>query len=204
MKNLIYFLLFIFFISCTGNLQVNQALLPELNEMDYEVISAAIDLYLDNYKKGSYSADDSVIYEGTGNRFPKAIIVPDSTKIEYLSNWSFDDHKNKGFNDKYLTDRIKTLNKRSYKIDLKKISTFKTYSNQINGKVISIKELYKLFPDVWGFVGFSKPSINEEGNTAVIYMTFFKDGTWGEANYLWLKKENGKWILYDNRELWIS
>lgn len=185
-------------------MQVNQALLPELNEMDYEVISAAIDSYLDKYKNGSYSPEDSVFYEGTGNRFPLAIIVPDSTKIEYLSNWSFDDHKDKGFNDKYLTDRIKLLNKKKYRIDLNRITSIKTYSNKINNEVIKIEEMYKRYPDIWGFVGFSKPSINIEENSAVIYITFFKAGLWGEANYLWLKKEYGKWILYDNIQLWIS
>lgn len=204
MKNLTYFLLFIFFLSCSSNRQVNQALLPELNEMDYEVISAAIDSYLDKYKKGSYSADDSAFYEGTGNRFPKAIIVPDSTEIEYLSNWSFDDHKDKGFTDKYLTDRIKPLNKKRYKIDFNRITSIKTYTNKINNEFIEIEEMYKRYPDIWGFVGFSKPSINIEENSAVIYITFFKHGLWGEANYLWLRKENGKWILYDNRQLWIS
>lgn len=147
MKNLTYFLLFIFFIffiffvSCSGNRQVNQALMPELDEMDYEVISAAIDLYLDKYKRGSYPEEDTLIFEGTGNRLPLAIIVPDSTKIEYLSNWSFDDHEDMGFNDKYLTDRIKSLNKKRYKIDFNRITSIKTYSNKNNNEVIKIEEM---------------------------------------------------------------
>lgn len=204
MKNLTYFLLFSVIISCTGNQYSSKALLPELDALDYEVISAAIDLYLDKYKGGSYPAEDTVFYKGTGNRFPLALIIPDSTNIEYLSNWSFDDHNDKGFNDKYLTDRIKPLNKRRNKIDLNRITSIKTYSNTINNEVIKIEEMYKLYPDIWGFVGFSRPSINIEENSAVIYITFFKHGLWGEANYLWLKKENGKWILYDNIQLWIS
>ena len=204
MKDLTYFLFFIFFISCSGNRQVNQALLPELDEMDYEVISAAIDLYLDKYKRGSYPEGDSSFYEGTGNRLPLAVLIPDSTGIEYLSNWTFDQHKDKGFNDKYLTDRMKPLNKRKYKIDQNKITSIKTYSDKDVANSKNYEEIYKLYPDIWGFINFSKPSLNIEENVAVIYITFFKAGLWGEANYLWLKKENGKWVIYDNRQLWIS
>lgn len=204
MKNLYYLLLFGMLISCSGNRQADKALLPELDEIDYEVISAAIDLYLDKYKKGSYATEDTMLYKGSGNRFPLAIIIPDSTNIEYLSIWSFDKHKDKGFNDKYLTDRIKSLNKKRYKIEPSKITSIKTYSNIVDSKIIKLEKMYELYSDAWGFVCFSKPSINDNYDLAVIYIEFVKHSKWARGDYLWLKKDNGKWILIDKGGVWES
>lgn len=206
MKSALIILLLGFIYGCGGTEnQSYKASIPELDSTDYEIISAAIQEIIKPYQNKpipDYYTDD--VRNSAGNPLPEAVIILDSTDIEYISNWSYDKHHKKDSTDTYMTDRLTFENRKRYSIDKNRITGIKTYIlDQITRKY-GFEKLYSKYPDAWSVVGFSKPSYSLNSDKAVLFIFFQKAGKWGEGHYFWFKKEGNQWINYDKIMLWIS
>lgn len=191
---------------CNNNEVSEKAALPELDSTDYEIISAALNYFLGEFRYNSYPKYDTNYFDRIYSGVTKAevLIIPEFTDFEPFSRMKFENRREFDSSEQYIAKRFAIENSIKYRIDNSRISTFKTYLLQQSQLDADFKKLYSEFPDAWGIAGFSKPTVTINKEKAVIYVYFHKSGKWGKALYMWLIKENGRWIQYEIIGSWIS
>ena len=65
-------------------------------------------------------------------------------------------------------------------------------------------KFYKKFPDSSGIIFFSKVGFNGRHDQAFVYAGRNCGDLCGEGEYVLLKKLNGKWVIQQERGLWVS
>jgi hypothetical protein len=191
----------------------------ELDSLDYVVISSAIEQYFFHPNTLSHrfqSSFDSLagIDRAIKREDIKMLLIEDST-INYLDSVSQYVHREHNVidgSDSSLTEKIVEVNQNRFKIDNSKITTFETRlisNNEIRTLLDSIiyygaDKLYKKYPTAFGIISCSKPAFNTNKDRAIIYLSFYNDPDSGHGDFLWLKKVDSKWIVYDLVFLWVS
>ena len=65
-------------------------------------------------------------------------------------------------------------------------------------------KFYKKFPDSSGIIFFSQVGFNGPHDRAFLYAARSCGDLCGEGEYVLLKKLNGKWVIHQERGLWVS
>lgn len=204
--NIFLIVCFALYIGCNNDNVSEKARIPELDSTDYEIISAALDNFLIQYKTGSYAEKDKAYYDREYSSVSEAevLMIPELTDFEPLSNMKFENRRDFDSSEHYIARRFPIENSIKYRIDNSRITTFKTYMLPQSERDADFKKLYSEFPDAWGIAGFSKPSYTTNREKAVIYIYYHKSGKRGKALYMWLIRQNGRWIQYDIIDSWVS
>lgn len=63
---------------------------------------------------------------------------------------------------------------------------------------------YKKYPQSSGLISFSNIGFNRERTQALVYVGINCGWLCGDGSFKFLQKINGKWIIKDNVELWVS
>jgi len=77
-------------------------------------------------------------------------------------------------------------------------------ANDIEGPGNYWDRFYKKFPDSPGFIAFSKVGFNNQHDQAFVYVTRGCGELCGGAEFVLLKKVNGKWEIVNEQVQWVS
>jgi hypothetical protein len=63
---------------------------------------------------------------------------------------------------------------------------------------------YKKYPEANGIIHFSRAGFNQKQTQALVGVSIGCGWLCGEGNFIFLQKENGKWVVHKNIGLWVS
>ncbi|NOS84791.1 MAG: hypothetical protein HOP31_06600 [Ignavibacteria bacterium] len=189
-QNLSVFIFFIFLIIGCGK---NEVLITEKRGISDEFSSSETELisqFLDSIAQKDFN--DSIF------EWDNPTLVSDSTYFVEPKPWLIDLYNRKYPEEENLLMNLIKFNKKNYFINKKNIV-------KINGlEIIADSEAmyyYKRENKIGLGVGFyaysiSRPYIDDKTNKAIMFIREFSED-WEAIKYVWYKKENGKWIIYD-------
>ena len=104
----------------------------------------------------------------------------------------------------------------NYLLSNKDLQELKVWNLGINYVVVKNRDLpdgrienfwakfYNKYPDSTGLLSFSKVGFNDRQDQAFVYMARSCGGLCGGGEYVLLNKVNGKWVISNEQELWVS
>ena len=187
-QNLSVFIFFIFLVIGCGKNEVLITEKKEIDSLDYIVMAAALENTI-------YSKFDTVNYDTVKfERYFRLII--DTTTIEVPKPWLVDKHRVNYPEEDHLVTGLLNVNKRTFHIDSTKLKTRFTkvvISRDDIREYINSKKNDSL---TYNSFRLSIPYVDKKGGMAIILRQFLSsDQTSNE--YIWLKRTNDKWIVYD-------
>lgn len=161
----------------------------ELNENEeYAVYSAIL---ADN----RYNSEKMVVSEYTIKGF-----LADTTnltqQISGLSQEIVDDYQAKNIDSQKLEN--------NFTVSSNVIFISEKQTKQIFRKGEGWNNFYKKYPQSSGLISFSNIGFNQERTQALVYVGINCGWLCGDGSFKFLQKTNGKWIIKDNVELWVS
>jgi hypothetical protein len=182
-----------------------------LDSLDYLIISEAVYQYITvptslghrfhNYKPEAFSKRESEI---------KSFVLVDSTcKPLKIDNQVIKKHKQIDSTDIDWMNAIETENAQSFKLDsaLLQYIHYKLVPSSSVQNLILHKIGWKKFEQQYGkpswLIRVSVPAYNKQKDRAIVYVDYGSSNRCGAGGFVWLKKENNKWIAYDLVETFV-
>jgi hypothetical protein len=207
MKGLLSLIILFLLVSCKSVLTTENPC--NLDSVDYSIYSMLLDKYVQPEIDSTMSFDeknDKIIYVKNPRH---SLLLIDSTK-------TFEKADKEQF--KFLTSDsslFKSFVERNIskcKLDSNFNSSIKMYKISRNSfdKYLShdldsgYTDIYKEYKEVTGIVEFSKIGYNADRTKALVEICLYRTPKNSFGLFIWLKFENGKWIVMGEKHDWIS
>ena len=207
MKGLLSLIILLLLASCKSVLTTeNQC---NLDSVDYKIYSMLLDKYVLPEIDSTMSFDEKNEKISYIKNPRRNLLLIDSTRIygkedkesfSYLASDSsllnsfIKRNINKCILDSHFNNSIKL-----YRISRNSFDKYLSH-NLISGYT----DIYRVYKDVTGIVEFSKIGYNADRTKALVEICLYRTPKNSFGLFIWLKFENGKWIIIGEKNDWVS
>jgi len=207
MKGLLSLIILFLFISCNSVLTTkNQC---NLDSVDYKIYSMLLDKYV------LPEIDSTMSFDGKNEKISyiknprRNLLLIDSTRTyekedkEQFKYLTSDSSLFKSFVERNIS-KCKLDSNFNNSIKMYKISR-NSFDKYLSHNLISgYTDIYRVYKDVTGIVEFSKIGYNADRTKALVEICLYRTPKNSFGLFIWLKFENGKWIIIGEKNDWVS
>jgi len=207
MKGLLSLIILFLLASCKSVLTTENPCNPD--SVDYSIYSMLLDKYVQPEIDSTMSFDkknNKIIYVKNPRH---SLLLIDSTRTyekedkEQLKYLTSDSSLFKNFVESNVS-KCKLDSNFNKSIKMYKISRNSFYNYLSHDLDSGYTDIYTKYKDVAGIVEFSKIGYNADRTKALVEICLYRAPKYSFGLFIWLKFENGKWIVTGEKSGWIS